>query len=155
MTDLRDAVLRAAVFATIEAKAKALKDEARAQLAAIPLGDTLAARHGDRLVAKASLSKGKSKLVITDQQKLLEWVKTRHPSEVVESVNPAYLAALSAKAKEVGAVIDSQGELAPGVELVEGAPVVSVRREKDADDIVAELLRGGHISLDGPKAIES
>lgn len=155
MTELRDAVLRAAVFATIAERANQLKDEARAALSGIPLGDTLSARHGDRLLAKASLSKGKSKLVVTDAQRLLEWVKANHPSEVVESVNQAYLTSLTAKAKEVGAVIDSQGDIVPGVELVEGLPTVSVRREKDAMEIVGEMLAGGLISLDSPKAIES
>ena len=154
MSELRDAVLRAAVWATIAERANALKDEARSELAAIPVGDTLSARHGDRLLAKASLSKGKSKLVVTDPQKLLEWVKAHHPSEVVESVNPAYLTALTAKAKEVGAVIDSQGDVVPGVELQEGAPYVTVRKEKDALEIVSDMLAGGLISLESPKEIE-
>lgn len=155
MSELREAVLRAAVFATIAERANALKDQARSELSEIPLGDTLSARHGDRLLAKASLAKGKSKLVVTDPQRLLEWVKTNHPSEVVESVNPAYLTALTAKAKEVGAVIDSQGDIVPGVELAEGPPTVTVRREKDAIEIVGEMLAGGLISLEDPKAIES
>jgi hypothetical protein len=155
MSELRDAVLRAAVFATIAERANQLKDEARSALSGIPMGDTLSARHGDRLLAKASLAKGKSKLVVTDPQRLLEWVKTNHPSEVVESVNQAYLTSLTAKAKEVGAVIDNQGAVVPGVELVEGSPTVTVRREKDAIDIVGEMLRGGLISLDSPKELES
>lgn len=156
MTDsLRDAALRAAVWQTIEARAKELKDEARAELAAIPVGETVAAKWDGRLLAKASLAKGKTKLVVTDETKLLEWVKDNHPTELVTTVNKAYLSSLEARAKELG--IDAAGDVIPGVEIVTGEPTVTVRKEKDGLAIVADLLGAGRVSLDGlnTKAIEN
>ncbi|MGE2733804.1 hypothetical protein [Mycolicibacterium vaccae] len=148
---LRDAAFRAAVWSTIEAKAKEQKDAARAELSSIPVGETIAARWGDRILAKAGMSAGRSKLVVTDLQKLLAWVKANHPTEVVETVNSAWLKTVEAKAKElgIGAVIDSQGEVIPGVEILSGAPTVSVRREKNTDDIIGELFSAGRVSLEG------
>ncbi len=63
---------------------------------------------------------------------------------------------LKARAKELGlgAVVSHDGDVVPGVEIVEGEPYVSVRREKDAPFIVAQLLSGGRLSLDGIKEIE-
>lgn len=153
MTDqLRDAAFRAFVWQTIEARAKTLKDQARAELKAIPVGETVAARHGDQLLAKAAMSKGKTKLVVTDEAKLLEWVTTNHPSEIVHAVNPAYLKALEAKAKDlgIGAVIDNQGEVIPGVEIQVGEPTVSVRKERDVDAlaVVGELMSQGQLGFD-------
>jgi hypothetical protein len=52
-------------------------------------------------------------------------------------------------------VIDNQGEIVPGVELQHGDPYVSVRREKDAPFVVAQLLSGGRIQLDGIKELEA
>lgn len=155
----RDAAFRAAVWSAIETRAKEQKDIARGELTDIPIGDTISARWGDRILAKASMNNGRAKLVVTDPQKLLAWVKRNHPTEVVETVNPAYLKAVEAKAKElgVGAVIDSQGDVIPGVEIQTGDPIVSVRREKNTDDILAELFELGRVSMDGidTKAIEA
>lgn len=153
--ELRDAALSAAFWQAIETRAKELKDAARTTLAGIPVGDTIAARWGDRLLAKASMSSGRAKLVVTEPNKLLEWVKANHPTEVVEAVNPAYLKSVEARAKELGlgAVIDSTGEVIPGVEVQTGDPVVSVRREKNTDDIIAELFTSGRVSLDGIETV--
>lgn len=152
MTDqLRDAAMRAAIWQTIEAKAKEQKDIARADLAAIPVGETIAGSWNGELLAKASMAKGKAKMVTTNEAALLQWVQEHHPTELVVTVNPAFLKSLEAKAKThgLGVVIDSQGEVIPGLEIVTGSPSVSVRREANSDAIVAELLGSGRISLDG------
>lgn len=165
---MREAASRAAVWGVIATAAKARADEAKAELAALEVGDTIGARVTWRppgsnvtiaqLVGKATKTKGRAKLVVTDDAALLAWVARNHPSEVVRSVNPAYLKSVEARAKElgVGAVIDSQGDVIPGLELVEGEPYVTVRKEKDAEQVVADLLSGGQVTLDGidsPKAL--
>lgn len=156
---LRDAAFRAFIYQTLEARAKQLKDEARAELSAIPVGETVAATHGGCLLAKASMSRGKTKLVVTDPAVFTAWVLLHHPSEVVSTVNPAYVKAIEARAKELGlgAVIDTNGVVVPGVEIQESAPTVSVRKERDLDalTVVGQLLRDGAVSLDGVKAIEA
>jgi hypothetical protein len=149
---LRDAAFRAFVWQTIAAKASELKDQARAELAAIPAGEVIAARWGDRLLAKASMGKPRTKLVVTDETVFAKWVAERHPSEVVTQVNPAFIKAIEARAKELGlgAVIDTHGEVIPGVEIQTGEPVVSVRKEKDVDSlsVIAEIMAAGQLSLE-------
>lgn len=151
---MRDVAARAVVYQIIEQAAKARKDEARAQLSALEPGDTLAAKWDGQLLGKATMTTGRTKLVVTDEAKLLEWLQKNHPTEIVITPNPAYLKALETMARDVGAVIDNQGEIVPGVELVHGDPYVSVRKEKDAPFVVAQLLSGGRVSLDGIKELE-
>jgi hypothetical protein len=154
MTDMRDAAARAVVFQVLEQRAKELKDAAKSELAALEPGDTLAAKWDGQLLGKATMTSGRTKLVVTDEQKLVEWLQWHHPEEITISPNTAYLKALESTARDVGAVIDKDGEVVPGVELVHGDPYVSVRKEKDAPFVVAQLLSGGRIQLDGIKELE-
>lgn len=153
--DLRDAATRAVVFQIVEQAAKARKDEARAELSRLEPGDTLAAKWDGQLLGKTTMTTGRTKLVVTDEGKLLEWLQKNHPTEIVITPNPAYLKALESTARDVGAVIDNQGEIVPGVELAHGDPYVSVRKEKDAPFVVAQLLSAGRVSLDGIKELEA
>jgi hypothetical protein len=156
--DLRNAALRAGLWQVIQQRAEELKNEAKAELAqALEPGDSIAGKHGDQTVCKVTAAKGRAKLVVTDETKLVGWAALNHPSEIVRSVNPAYLKSLEAKAREIGtgAVIDKQGDVIPGIELVEGEPYVSVRRTPEAAFVVAQLLSGGQLSLDGVKELEA
>lgn len=152
--DLRDAATRAVVFQIVEQAAKARKDEARAELSRLEPGDTLAAKWDGQLLGKTTMTTGRTKLVVTDEGKLLEWLQKTHPTEIVITPNPAYLKALEATARDVGVVIDNQGEIVPGVELTHGDPYVSVRKEKDAPFVVAQLLSAGRVALEGLKELE-
>lgn len=149
--DLHALALRAGVFQVVEREAKAAKDTARAELiAALPFGDSVAGRYGDDIVCKASWSKGSRKVVVTDERAFLQWVKENHPTEIVESVNPAYLSSL----KQVGDVlVDKDGQVAAGVEVVQGNPSLTVRSEKGALELVAQMVADGRVSLDGLKEI--
>ena len=149
--DLHAIALRAGVFQVVEREAKAAKEEARAELiAALPFGDSVAGRYGNDLLCKASWSKGSQKVVVTNERAFLEWVKKNHPTEIVESVNPAYLTSL----KQVGdCVIDKDGQVADGVEVVTGKPSLSVRSEKGALELVAQMVAEGLVSLDGLKEL--
>lgn len=149
--DVHDAALRAAIWAVIETRAKELKDSARAELSTLPVGDSVAGRWGDKIVGKATMSKGREKIVVNDPAALLEWVRKAHPTEVVESVNLAFMNTFRAVS---GMVVDQQGELVPGVEVVQGEPYVSVRKTPDALAVVGELLASGRLGLDGIKQIE-
>lgn len=151
---LRDAAARAVVFQVLEQAAKARKDEAKSELSQLQPGDTVGGHWDGQLLGKATMTAGRTRLVVTDEAALLEWLQDRHPTEIVLSANPAYLRLLESTARGVGAVIDNQGELVPGVELVHGEPYVSVRKEKDAPFVVAQLLSGGRITLEGMKELE-
>lgn len=152
---LRDAAARAVVFQVIEQAAKARKDEAKAELTQLESGDTVAGKWDGVTLGKATKTSGRTKLVVTDEAALLEWLQANHPTEIVVSPNPAYLKALESTARNVGAVIDNQGEIVPGVQLEHGDPYISVRKEKDTPFFVSRLLSGGRIALDGIKALEA
>lgn len=148
--ELRRAALQAAVWAVVETRAKELKDEARGELAAGLLpGDTIAGKWDGRTVAKATMARGRARLVVTDEAALVEWLTANHPTELVVTINPAYLGALEERAKTLGFPVDSHGEAVPGVALVEGDPYVSVRKEKGALGLVGEIMAAGMLSLDG------
>jgi hypothetical protein len=149
--DMRDAAARAVVFQVLEQRAKELKDAAKAELAQLQPGDTIGGSWDGQLLGKATMTSGRSKIVVTDQQRLVEWLQYSHPTEIVISANPAYVSTL----RDVnGVVIDKQGEPVPGVELVHGDPYVSVRKQPDSPFIVAQLLSSGRISLEGLKELE-
>jgi hypothetical protein len=153
--EMRDAAARAVVFQVIEQAAKARKDDAKAELSQLEPGDTVAGKWDGQTLGKATKTAGRTKLVVTDEAALLAWLQKHHPTEIVVSPNQAYLKALESTARNVGAVIDSLGEIVPGVELTHGDPYISVRKEPDAPFLVAQLLSNGRIALDGIKAIES
>lgn len=152
---MRDAAARAVVFQVLEQAAKKHKDEAKAELAQLEPGDTIAGKWGDQLLGKATMTTGRTKLVITDEQKLVEWLQWHHPEEIVLSANPAWLRQIEERARGLGQPVDSAGELVPGVDLVQGEPYVSVRKDKDAPFLVSQLLSGGRIQLDGIKELEA
>ena len=152
--NLRDAAARAVVFQVLEQAAKARKDDAKAELAQLQPGDTVGGQWDGQLLGKATMTAGRTKLVVTDEAALLAWLQDHHPTEIVVSPNQAYLKALESTARTVGAVIDSIGEIVPGVELVHGDPYVSVRKEKDAPFVVAQLLSTGRVALEGLKELE-
>ena len=153
MTDLRDAAARAAVWQVIEQAAKARKEEAKAELLALEHGDTVAGKVNGQIVGKASWSKGRAKLVVTDERAFVNWVAGHYPTEIISQINPAFIRSLEQRAKDTGAPIDLYGEVVPGVEIQTSDPFLTVRREKDADEIVAGLLAHGRIQLSGIRAV--
>ena len=99
VSDIHSAALRAAVWSVVGARAKQLENEAKEELAALPPGDTVAGRWNGEIIAKATMTMGGTKVVVTDERALLEWVQENHPTEVVMSVNPAFLEVLKKRAK--------------------------------------------------------
>lgn len=143
---LRDAAFRAGVWQFIEQRAKAMKDEAKAELLALEPGDRVAGKWHGQSVATATMSDPDPKIAVRHGDQFLEWVRSHHETEVVESVNPAFMNRLKIVD---GHVIDAVGEIVTGVEVVPGKPYVSVRKADGAPDVIAELFRTGAVGLDG------
>jgi hypothetical protein len=138
----------------VEARAKELKDEAKAELhRALETGDAVAGKWNGRNVSKATKVSGRRRMRITDPAAFGDWVASRWPTEVrvEQAVNTAFLSLLEDRALDKGALIDDDGEVCPFVEVVEGSAYVSVRKDRDATRIVADLLSSGQLSLDGPR----
>lgn len=154
MSEMHDAALRAGIWQVVEQRARELKDAAKAELLALEVGDTVAGKHNGQTVAKATMTSGRRTLTVVDEAAFLDWVRDYHPTEIVETVRPAYFEHIKACSRDKPCAIDASGEVVPGVEWVQGSPSVSVRREKDAPFLVAQLLSQGRLSLDGIQALE-
>lgn len=151
MSELHDAAFRAGLWTVIATRAKELADQAKAELGALEVGDTVAGKWDGKVLAKATRAKGRTKLVVTDEQSFFEWVAAKHPTEVVESVNPAFVKSLEQRAKDIGlgAVVSADGEVVPGVEIVEGDSYITIRKDPEAPFLVANLFSSGRLSLEG------
>jgi hypothetical protein len=83
---------------------------------------------------------------------LLAWVQEHHPSEIqtvtTTSVRPAFLRALTERAKADGAAVDHDtGEAIPGIRCTTGEPYVMVRVSGVQSDLIAAALADGAIAL--------
>lgn len=155
MSAAHEAAFRAGIWQVIEARARELKDQAKAELAqSLEVGDAVAGRYNNQIIAKATMTQGRRTLTVVDEAAFTDWVRTYHPTEIVETVRSSYLDNIKLHSKDKPCAIDGDGEVVPGVEWVQGSPSVSVRREKDAPFLVAQLLAGGRLSLDGIQALE-
>jgi hypothetical protein len=154
MGELHDAAFRAGVWSVIAARAKELADQAKADLQALEVGDTVAGRYDGQIIAKATKTKGRKKLRVINETGFVEWVYRRWPDETwqIRSIGEAFRKKLEDKALALGALIDDDGEVCPHVEVVEGDPYITVRKEKDAPFVVAQLLSSGQLSLE-PKRV--
>jgi hypothetical protein len=151
MGGVRDAALRAGVWQTVEKRAGELKNQAREELRALPFGDTVAGKHGDQVLCKASWVKGRQTITVADQQALLAWVKEHHPTEIVESVNPAFMKTFTA----VDGVVIWQGEPVDFMEVKQSDAYVTVKGNDETPFLVAQLFAAGALSLDGVRELES
>lgn len=149
--EIREAALVAGAMQYVEKRAGELKNHAREVLKALPFGDTVAGKHDDKVLCKASWVKGRQKITVTDDAALLAWVKEHHPTEIVESVNPAFMKTFTA----VGDQVIWQGEPVDFMRVEYGDPYISVKGNDETPFLVAQLLSGGRLSLDGMKELEA
>src|SRR5690606_41618909 len=95
---------------------------AAARIFALPLHDALPI---------LSLSRGRPSARVVDEIAFAAWVAQRYPSEIVQSVRPAFAKRLLDEAAKLGDPVDPQtGEVMPGVEAAQGEPHLTVRDRK-------------------------
>ncbi len=102
-------------------------------------------------VGYALLTEGSQSWRVTDEAKLLAWVKELTPVEVVvkETVRPAFVYALLKECKEHGGwLIQDTGEVldVPGIECKTGEPVLQIRPNEDAPRIITEAWQAGALT---------
>ncbi len=102
-------------------------------------------------IGSVTIGKAAESATVTDARALLAWVKAHAPTEIVESVNPAYVDLLKRRCKTAGYAHDDQGEIVPGIELRVGT--ASYRPMVDPDAVpllrakLADLISGGLLEL--------
>ena len=88
-----------------------------------------------------SLSRGRPSARVVDEIAFAAWVAQRYPSEIVQSVRPAFAKRLLDEAAKLGDPVDPQtGEVMPGVEVGQGEPHLTVRPSAEAKTRMAALL---------------
>jgi hypothetical protein len=104
------------------------------------------------VIGAVTIGKAAESASVTDQRALLAWVKEHAPTEIVESVNPAYVDALKKRCKATGLAYDDvTGGIIPGIELVTGSS--SYRPAVDPTQVpllrrrIGELLSNGLLEL--------
>ncbi len=103
-------------------------------------------------IGKVARSKPATTAKVTDMRALLAWVRANRPDELVESVNPAYVANLTAMAKRHGVAFDeSTGEVIPGVEQTTGSAAYRPTATDEGRALVlgrlSELIGDGLLAL--------
>jgi hypothetical protein len=136
---------------TIAKAAMERQKEAKAELVEeLEDGDNLVGKIGNVTIGKAYWTAGRQSLVLTNEAELLAWVEENHPTEIVRAVRPSFLTALTEMSKgKGGPVINRDGDVVPGVEIVQGDRYMTVRAGDDAVNVVTGLIRNGFVELNG------
>ena len=107
-------------------------------LSTLDIGDAKAASlpDGTRL-GKVTKAAGKATPQVVDEAAFLAWVQKNHPTEIQQSIRPAFREKILSTVKAHGqAVDDSTGEIVPGIELRQGNPYISFRSEPGYVDAI-------------------
>lgn len=107
--------------------------------AAMDRGDRKTGKAGEAKIGTVTLTDPEAAYRVTDGATFRAWVKKTRPDEIVtvESVNAAFERAILAQGHH-------EGEMVPGIELVNPVAVVQVRPAPDAvESIAAELAKAG------------
>lgn len=110
-------------------------------------------------IGSVTIGKPAQTASVTDARALLAWVKEHAPTELVVSVNPAYIDQLKKTCKKDGMAHTPTGEVVPGIELVTGSasyrPTVDPVQEPLIRRRLAELIANGLLELPGPEEAAS
>lgn len=144
MTPQREAAALLAALAAHRHDIEDLEREVRA-VADVSYGDEKVAGVVDGVVIGTTgryERRPNEPFTVLDKTGFVEWVKSRYPTEVVETVRPAFLKELADRAeKSCGVLLDENGEPCEAVKLND--PVVSVRtyvkRTDEAREALAQL----------------
>jgi hypothetical protein len=136
--------------AGVLAQTKWLKDQIKGWEAAakdVLMGELQA---GERATATApdgaklgyvTKANGKRTMQIDNEDGFLAWVQMRYPSEIVQSIRPAFVKKLQERALDKGALIDAKGEVCPHVSIVYGDEYTFVTLDKLADILITQSIQ--------------
>lgn len=89
-----------------------------------------------------SLTAGRQSYKVVDMKKLVDWCGTNAPNLLSTAISDDALRVL------LRDPVDADGELLPGVDLVQGDPYVTVRLSDGAADAFAGAVAAGEITFD-------
>lgn len=98
-------------------------------------------------VGQVTVTKGSISWGVRDEHAFTRWVRDNHPSELVESVSPAFRAKILSDAKAAGAPVTRDGEVVPGVEDSERAGYVAVKVTDEQAAVIVSAWRSGVLGM--------
>ena len=113
-------------------------------------GDRSGAAIGGEQLGTVSFEKAKNSFKLTDPEAALEWAQ-EHLPQVVKFEPFLDVAWVTAVSKEP---VTPDGEIIPGFELVEPAPRIVVRADKDGAEVLSRALATGALTFDEVLAVE-
>lgn len=150
---MSDPVAQLALCAWLRKQIKIWEGDAKAALSMLP-GERRAAAIDKKPLGFVTLAQGKRSTHV-DEDALTDWVARRYPTEIVETVRPAFRKKLLDQALSRGAVIDGDGEVCYAVTVSRGTPYPTTQLSDEADITISALLSRGQLGVNGLKAIES
>lgn len=139
MSELLDAATRAAIVSALRSQVMEAYELARNEVGEqMNPGDRKAAQLGNERLGYVVMTTGSTRFKVTNDDVFTQWVAEHHPEELVQAVRSSYRNKVLDDAKRFGQAVDvHSGELIPGVDVVQGAPYVTVKLAEDAGDIIA------------------
>lgn len=145
-----DAAVRLAVCKWLRDRIKVWEDQAKADLAMQP-GERKSAMVGGLPLGFVTLTQGRKTVKVVDEAGLLAFVAEHYPTELEQSVRPAFRDKLLDQFKRLGALTDPDGVVVEGlIATVEGQPYPMTKLQPDADQTMADFLAAGRLGIDGP-----
>lgn len=137
------ALRRAAIAAHIAKMASQEKKEALQELEEyMAPGDTSKPMIDGYHVGTVSVSAPQPRYQVVDEKALVNWLELNKPDAVHNVPAPWFVAAAA-----LDGFIKQTGEVPDGVEVVQGAPRISVRISGTQEEIIRDLISTGDISL--------
>lgn len=144
MTDLQRAARTVATAKLIADVVKAEGDRARADVDAamtsLGVERLRVTDDGGQDAGTLTRSPGRRSVRVVDEAAFVRWVAARHPDQLVQAVRESFRERLLFAAAQSGEPVDAQGEVIPGVQVVDGQPYVSYRPAADAKARMRDLL---------------
>lgn len=136
-----------ATLAALRAEVARRETAIKQQFKAMHGRGTQYASLGDLEVGVVTVAKPSISWTVSDPHALLRWVRANHPSEVVESVAPAFVTRLLADCKAAGDAVTRDGEIVPGVTDVQREGSVRVTVTPEQAELIVAAWRAGVLSV--------
>lgn len=129
----RDALVTLAMCAWLRKHISKIEDRAKVDADVTMPEEKSAAVVGGKVVAYTSRITRRPELKVLDPDAFTAWVAEHYPSEVMQSVRPAFLSILQDQARQTGAVLGPGGEVCDCAVLDDAVIYTTTRLTKDAD----------------------
>lgn len=143
---MTDPIVELVALSVIKKRVVELISEAQERVQ-LNTGDRLTALLGGAKIGSVTKAHGATRAKVTDAAAFLEWVRENRPDEIREQPSDLLRSQVLAAAVKNGVAVTEDGELIPGITVVEGDDYMSTRPTDDALALVAAAYRSGAYRL--------